>query len=182
MDKELSIYVSASGEMDAECELIGQLLADITKTARSTIRRTPRSPQDLTPDIDALIRSDFYIILLGADLVAPTGVEWSAARRTGVSCLAYRRAGVMPSPALSHFIRSTDLPWQEYQTPTEFARKFERDLVSRLLQETPGHGLDLQDVEELSARLERLSDQDLEQSGPETRRGAGHGGVILPHP
>ncbi len=182
MDRELAIYVSAAAEMDAECELIGQLLADITTTARSVMRRTPRSPEPLTPDVDALLRSDFYVILLAGDLVAPIGVEWSAARTSGLTSLAYRRTGTSPSPALSDFFRSADLTWKAYQTPAEFAFEFERDLVSSLLQETPGHGLHLEDVENLSKRLDRLSQRQADDEGPDTRRGAGRGGVILPRP
>ena len=41
MDRELAIYVSAAQEMDRECELLGQLLAELIPAVRWTIKRTP---------------------------------------------------------------------------------------------------------------------------------------------
>ena len=40
MAAELSIYVSASPEMDAECELLGQMLANMARSLRWTIKRS----------------------------------------------------------------------------------------------------------------------------------------------
>ncbi|MBC7239453.1 MAG: hypothetical protein H5T71_05080, partial [Chloroflexi bacterium] len=72
--------------------------------------------------------------------------------------------------------------WQMYQSPQEFIRLFERDLITRLIEGTPGYGLDLADIEELSRRLKALdeADEKAQSEGGEERRGAGRGGVILP--
>ncbi|MHB0858971.1 MAG: hypothetical protein ACYC5M_15570 [Anaerolineae bacterium] len=184
MDKWLALYVSASPEMDAECELLGQLLAEMPATIRWIIRRTPK-PQEVTqPDIEGLRASHFYVILLGMDLMAPVGVEWMAAQAVGLPSFAYHNVSVPPSPATAHFVRNAGIPWQHYETPAEFARHLEKALIERLIQGTPGYGLDLPDIEELSRRLAGLEDKAESSSagdrrGSEDRRGAGHGGVIL---
>jgi len=182
MDRELSIYISASEEMDAECELVGQLLAEITRQTRSTIRRTPPSRDMVNPDVEALVRSDFYIAILGSDLVAPIGVEWQAAQRARVRTLGYRNVEATPSPSMQHFLRHTEHDWQEYHTPEEFIRKLEKTLLSRMIEETPGLGLHLEDLEEISARLKALEDEEDQEPTPDDRRGASRGGVILPRP
>jgi hypothetical protein len=84
-----------------------------------------------------------------------------------------------PLPAAAFFIHNAGTDWQRYQTPQEFIRRFERSLVSQLIEGTPGYGLSLGDIEELTQRLHTLDEAESATSGDE-RRGAGRGGVILP--
>jgi len=180
MDRGLSVYISASAEMDAECEFIGQTLASVSTTSRATIRRTPEGSN---PDLEGLASSQIYIILLGTDLLAPIGVEWEAARQAGLATLGFRNAEAAPSPAMTDFLRRQRFEWHEYRTPAEFRLKLERTLLQRLLDETPGTGLDLTAVEQIAVRLKELEGEEAEDEGPaEERRGAGSGGIILPRP
>ena len=181
MEKELSIYVSASTEMDAECELLGQFLAGMPRSIRWTIKRTPRGYEHVNPDLSALRNSHFYLILLGMDIKAPIGVEWEAAREAHLAVLAFRKSKVIPSPAGAFFAHNTRISWQLYETPRDFVQKLERALVTRLIEGTPGYGLGIGDIEELAARLEALKEgPSQEESESEERRGAGRGGIILP--
>ena len=179
MEKELGLYVSASAEMDAECELLGQLLAGMPRMVRWVIKRTPGRGEPGNPDLAALGASSFYLILLGMDITAPMGVEWLAAQKAGAAAFAYRKVSVLASPAASFFIRRSGITWEPYRTPQEFIRHFERALISQLIKGTPGYGLDLTDIEELAARLKAL-EKEASPLGGEERRGAGRGGVILP--
>lgn len=179
MDRELAVYVSAAQEMDRECELLGQLLADMIPAVRWTIKRTPTSREDGNPDLDALRHSQFYLILMGTDIVAPVGVEWLAARKAGLTVLAYRNIATAPTPAGAVFMRDSGISWEDYKTAQEFIRNLERALITELLRGTPGYGLHLSDLEQLSARLKKLDEGEQHQEGEE-RRGAGRGGVILP--
>ncbi|HHX64523.1 MAG TPA: hypothetical protein GX702_06500 [Chloroflexi bacterium] len=186
MDRQLVLYISAAAEMDAECELLGQVLANTPRAMRWIIKRTPGRGEYANPDLTVLQAADFYVILMGMDIVAPMGVEWNVARQAGITTYAYRKIGVPPSPAASVFVRDAGVHWEHYETPSQFATKIERALLTRLIEGTPGYGLDLADLEEISARLKELEEE--EEESPEgardrrgeERRGAGGGGIILP--
>jgi hypothetical protein len=179
MSKELAIYVSAAPEMDAECELLGQLLAGLPKSVRWTIKRTPGPHEASNPDLEALRSSQFYVVLLGMDIMAPIGVELQAAAEERVLTMAYRSRRMAPSPAAAYFAQNAQVQWQWYDTPQEFVQHLEKRLITELIAGTPGYGLDLADLEELSTRLKALEGEG-EGAQDEERRGAGHGGVILP--
>lgn len=180
MTQELAIYMSAAPEADSECELVGQLLAGLLQSARWNIKRTPTGREHANPDLDALARSQFYLILLGSDIVAPMGVELRAAQAHGVPVLAYRGTRWVPTPAASAFAQQAGPLWRTYTAPHQFIRDFERRLIGMLIEGTPGYGLAVEDLQSLAQRMRAL--EGAEQSGPadESRRGAGHGGVILP--
>lgn len=181
MTAELAIYVSAAPEMDPECELLGQRLANLTHSIRWRIKRTPTSGPYANPDLEALAHSQFYLILLGQDIRAPMGVEWRAAQSEGLSILAYRSTQWTPTPAASVFAHQASLEWREYASPQQFAQDFERRLIRMLIEGTPGYGLSLQDVQELAQRLEeQKKEQESSDAEGEARRGAGQGGIILP--
>ena len=178
-EKRLAIYVSASAEMDVECELLGQLLADVPRSVKWSIKRTPSRRERQNPDVEGLRASQFYLILLGMDITAPVGVEWLAARNADLTTFAFRKVDRTPSPAAAFFARDSGISWVLYQTPQEFIRRFERALIGQLIGGTPGYGLELADIEELSERL-RAGEREMEKPDGEERRGAGSGGVILP--
>lgn len=181
MSVQLSLYVSAAAEMDAECELLGQLLAGLPRSARWTIKRTPSVGEPANPDLGALSRATAYVILLGSDLVAPMGVEWEAAQAARVTSFCYRHSERIASPAAAAFARESGAHWQPYATPGEFIAQFERALIRELVRGTPGYGLDLAAIEELAARLQELEGEPQgDHPENESRRGAGQGGVILP--
>ncbi|MBM3190126.1 MAG: hypothetical protein FJZ90_15570 [Chloroflexi bacterium] len=179
MDRSLALYVSAAPEMDAECERLGQLLADTPRSIRWVIKRTPGPHENANPDLGALAASQFYLILLGTDIVAPVGVELQAARRSGAHVFAYRNVEATPTPAASVFARDVQVAWQGYHSVQEFIQHFERALITQFVEGTPGYGLMLSDLEELSKRLQALEETSPEGAADE-RRGAGRGGVILP--
>ncbi|MEA3406681.1 MAG: hypothetical protein U9R48_01205 [Chloroflexota bacterium] len=177
MDKELGIYISAVPEADAECELVGRLLAEMPRSVKWTIKRTPRPYEDQRIDAEALRQSQFYLIVLGSDIVAPMGIEWRMAQESSLETFAFRNVETGFTPAAIFFSRHVGASWHNYHTPGEFIRAFERSLITALIQGTPGYGLDMDDIEILSARLEALEDKGEETE--DQRRGAGRGGVIL---
>ncbi len=179
MATELALYVSAALEMDPECELLGQRLAKLAQSIRWSIKRTPRPHAQENPDLEALAQSHFYLILLGQDITAPIGVEWRAAQEEGATVFAYRSTERTASPAASVFAQQSGIRWRTYSEPVEFVKDFERRLIQELLEGTPGYGLTLEDIRDLSSRFEETEQSD-EGNGGERRRGAGGGGVILP--
>jgi hypothetical protein len=176
---QLGIYVSASSEMDAECELLGQLLASLPRSVRWNIKRTPGPHEEMSPDLEALFSSRFYVVLLGMDIMAPIGVELQAAQSAGLWMRAYRCREKTPSPAAAYFAQNAQVEWRWYETPHDFVGDFEKGLIQELLQGTPGYGLTLRDLEELTERIKAIEEGE-EAVDSDDRRGAGRGGVILP--
>lgn len=181
MSEELSIYISAAPEMDVECELVGQVLAEIPRSRRWRIRRTPGVHEPGNPDLEALSESQFYLVLLGGDVYAPIGLEVREAMTANLPIMAYRSLAFPPSPATSHYCHNVGLNWRHYATPAHFGRAFERHLVGQLIAGTPGYGLLVSDIEDLVARQEAFESQEPDDAlpGVEHRRGAGRGGIIL---
>jgi len=176
----LSLYISASPEMDAECELVGQALAQMSRTIHWTIKRTPSPGSVGDLDWEVLQTCELYLILLGMDVMAPMGVEYEMMQRRGVRCFAYLNRSATASPAASYFGRHARAQWNAYKTAHEFARDFEQALITELIQGTPGYGLGLPEIEALSIRLREMKEDQEEKPEGEDRRGAGSGGVILP--
>lgn len=176
MTAELSLYISASSEADAECELIGRLLAEQVKTIRWRIWRTPLHG-DINPDEAVISSSQFFVLLLATDLVAPMGVEWQMARRAGSFIMAFRNEAVPSSPAADYFYRNMGISWHGYKTRDVFIHVFEQELLSQLVNGTPGYGLDMTDIELVSARLQAVRAGGTPQE--DQRHGAGQGGIIL---
>ena len=180
MAKELAVYVSASPEMDAECELLGQLLAGLIPSIQWTIKRTPGRRQRANPDANALQNSHFFVMLLGMDIKAPMGVEWNLSGEFGLARFIYRKVSVSSSPATSYFVHHSAVEWQPYRHPRGFVQRFERDLLEELVKGTPGYGLQVRHIAEVVQRLDALRQWEGAEMAQENRRGAGRGGVILP--
>lgn len=184
--RELALYVSAATEMDAECELLGRMLASMSRGIRWSIKRTPGPFDPLPLDLDALRRSDFYLLLLGMDAVAPIGIEWREARQHVAQCYFYHCHTRIPSPSATHMLRNEGIRWTPYDTPQAFIQHLELHLITELIQGTPGYGLDMDDIRALTERLAEIKDAaeggETSTESDDRRRGAGHGGVILRAP
>ncbi|MGI6368346.1 MAG: hypothetical protein ACOX2L_08350 [Anaerolineae bacterium] len=175
--RELGLYVSASPEMDPECELLGQTLAQLTPSVRWQIKRTPAATDKVDVDWGALAAADFYVLLVGSDITAPIGVESRAAAQRAIPTFAYRNSEAVPSPALVAFVRQTPIDWTPYGNPQAFATDFHKRIIHKLIDGTPGYGLPLEEIQSLAAML---SEQQEVSTESDDRRGAGRGGVILP--
>lgn len=175
---DLTLYISAAQEMDAECEAVGQFLAGLLPKVRWTLHRTPTGRGNLNPDLRALHACDLHLFLLGADIVAPLGVEWREAQHVKTPLFLYRAATRTLSPAASYFLHHSGAHWTRFQDTADLIRKFERQLIAELVAGTPGYGLGLDEIESLTERLGRLPAEP--QTEDSEARGAGLGGVILP--
>lgn len=175
---DLTLYISAAQEMDAECEAIGKLLAGLLPKVRWTLHRTPAGRGNLNPDLRALHESNLHLFVLGADIVAPLGVEWREAQHAKTPLFLYRAVERAASPAASYFLHHSGAHWTRFRSPADLVRRFERQLIAELVAGTPGYGLGLDEIESLTERLEKLHTEP--QADDTEARGAGLGGVILP--
>jgi len=119
VERSLRLYISAAEAMDAECELLGQLVARIPSGVSWVVKRTPGPHEPANPDLGALRSSHFYLILLGGDIVAPIGWNWTPP--SGRGCASMPIAALRRWPPGGGILRpERGVRWQLYRTPQEF--------------------------------------------------------------
>jgi hypothetical protein len=96
MASQIRLFISGGPDQEPARELLGRALAEFPVNVGWVIKRTP--------DVDSAAESHLFLILLGADITAPVGLELYWARRTEKPILAYR-ADVSRTPAGQVFIQ-----------------------------------------------------------------------------
>lgn len=181
MSRPLRLFVSATPDLEAEREVIGQVVARLPVTVGWEIKRTPRRGEPLPPALEAVTACDFYLFLLGKDIAAPAGVEWDVARRAGKKPLAYVK-DVLHTPAAQVFLRDTRVAWTRFASDEELWELVQAALVERLLERAPAYGLSAVEHEALAALLQKQKEEQPPTESPAVEgrpKGAAGGGVIL---
>lgn len=178
-ERTLTLFISAGPDMAPECDLLGRIVAQLPATMGWHILRTPEN--DVPVDREGIQNCDVYIILLGVDLVAPMGMEWLLAKRARRTTFAFVRSDVPHSPAAQAFLRDSGLQWIPFKHMEELARRFEQQLIRHLL-DHPELGVHVEDVEQLTTRLQELEakSKEMESSQSSGSPDAERGGVVLP--
>jgi hypothetical protein len=167
---QVRLFVSGGPDRDDDREVIGRALAELPVNVGWVIKRTP--------DIDSVAECQLLVLMLGADIVAPVGLELWWARRTEKPVLAYR-AETLRTPACQVFLQDNSmLGWTHYGSPLALRRLVLRDLSRFLMAHADRHGLALREIERLHRLLGTL-DEPAAGSTAVKATGAGGGGVIL---
>ncbi len=103
MADNIHLYISAASDLEPERDLLGRIVTEIPTTLGWRITQTPRVGEPL--NIDAIIRSDLHILLLGSDIRAPIGLEWVIARRAKRISHAFLKKGIPRTLAAQAFVR-----------------------------------------------------------------------------
>jgi len=167
---QVRLFVSGGPDRDEDREVIGRLLAELPVNVGWVIKRTP--------DIDSVAECHLFLILLGADIVAPVGLELWWARRTEKPVLAYHSETLRTPAGLVFLQDNAMLGWTRYANPLALRRPVARDLTRFLLGHADRHGLTLPDIERLH-RLMATLDEPAAGAMAVKATGAGGGGVIL---
>ncbi len=171
------LYVSISPDLGAEREIVGRAVAGLPVDVGWEVAYTP-GPLDASPgDPLQAGRADVYLFLLGADIHAPMGVEWTAAQRAGVKALAWLK-DVPHTPAAQEFSRAAGLDWTPYQAAREVTAKIQLALAQAILDRAGRLQLTTPEWEALSALVKTLREKGAEDT-EDARQGAGRGGVIF---
>ncbi len=181
MAERLRLFVSITADLEVEREIIGRAVAELPVDLGWVIKTTPTDRQPAREIMEAVGRCDFYVLLLGADITAPVGLELTTARRAGKALLAYLKRDVMRTPAAQVFIRDARVEWVRYASATELQRHFRERLVQHLLEHAVEYRLQPVEYETLRAFLQELRGEEGEEGAEaeDERRGAGGGGVII---
>ncbi len=170
------LYVSISPGLTAEREVIGRAVAALPVDVGWQVDTTP-GPRDLVGDPLAAARAHVYALVMGADIRAPMGVEWAAARRSGSAALALLKAGPR-TPAAHEFVKTAAVDWQSYATAGDVGPRLQRVLAQALLDHSREFELKVMEIETLTNLVKALADRP-DSDGPDARAGAGQGGVIF---
>ncbi len=186
MPVQVRLFISAGPELNPARELLGQGLAAFPVNVGWVIKRTP--------DIDSVAECHLFVVLLGADITAPVGLELWWARRTEKPIFAYRAEGAWTPAGRVFFQDNADLDWRRCGDPVTLQRLVLTDLSRFLLAHADRYGVTLLEIERLRlyiAELEKVISTSNRQPIPEMRSkivqgiiegeitGAGGGGVIL---
>ena len=137
MARRLRLFISATPDLEEEREAISKALARFPAPLGWVIKRKPhrgeQSPGNLA---EAIEESDFFALLLGADIQAPVGSELYAAQRAGLTPLAYLKE-TPHTLAARTFLRDAGLNWINFRTPEEVAHLLTQDLIREILDRAP---------------------------------------------
>ncbi|MEZ4659366.1 MAG: hypothetical protein R2911_17545 [Caldilineaceae bacterium] len=182
MAETLRIFVSATGDMEAERAVIGRALAELPVKIRAEIRRTPVEGAKYDDMWELIGNVDRVYFLLGSDITAPAGAEWQLALQLERSLLPLRAAHVRLTPAGQEFIHKNPfIRWQEFDSAAELAQTVTLDLLEMLNHRTNRYGLSITELETLRLHRERLQQRAASRAARMAHElgGAEGGGVII---
>jgi hypothetical protein len=186
MPSQVRLFISAGPELEPARELLGQGLAAFPINVGWVIKRTP--------DVDSVAECHLFVLLLGKDITAPTGLELWWARRTEKPIFAYR-AEWPRTPAGQVFLQeNADLDWRRFADLILLRQLVLADLARFLLAHAERYGVTLLEGERLRmfiTEIEKTASVAKARSAAEMPpglgrdiatgkvTGAGGGGVIL---
>ncbi len=175
MASRIRLFVSGGPDQEPARELLGQALAEFPVNVGWVIKRTP--------DIDSVAESHLFLLLFGADITAPVGLELYWALRTEKPIFCFR-SEVSRTPAGQVFIQqNAGLNWRRFADLAAFRRLVLVDLSRFLLAHTERYGITALEAQQLHAHIGTLEKApaapQAEASAPPKTLGAGGGGVIL---
>lgn len=178
MPDQVLLYISAASDLEGERALLGRAVTEIPVTLGWRIIQTPRRGEPV--DLQAVRQAEAHILLLGSDIRAPVGLEWSAARRAGKHPLLFLKENLVRTPAAVSFIRYIENQdsWRRFQDNADLRRQVLIWLADHLIERAVSYPLapeEYQRLEEWRKELAEVENRPVE----EARRGTGDSGVIL---
>ncbi len=142
------LFISGGPDQEPARELLGRALAEFPVNVGWVIKRTP--------DVDSAAESHLFLMLLGADITAPVGLELYWARRTEKPIFAYR-ADVSRTPAGQVFIQeNAGLEWRRYSELAMLRRYVITDLSRFLLAHAERYGVTMLEAQRLHVQIAAL--------------------------
>lgn len=174
MPRPFHLFASNSPDLAAEREALGRAVAELPVAVAWEIRHTPRTGAGVKEALAFIDTCDLYLMVLGADLHAPMGLEWQRAQAALRPTRAFASGG-LHSPSAQAMLRRREIGWTWFETPREVEGHVMRLLARLLLDQGETFGLHVNDVGSLLALAEA------EETGerPDERQGAERGGVII---
>lgn len=176
MSHQILLYVSAGPDLAAEREVLGRAITEIPVDLGWRIFQTPASGRLV--DREAVELADIHLFLLGSDVRAPIGFEWTVARQAERWPIPLLKGGVGRTPAAWEYARFIGFQrrWFPFEQPADLRRRALRLLSAFILFKMDELQLSLVEIQTLLGWRKRLSDRPVDV---ETIGGAAEGGVLL---
>ncbi|MEM7800734.1 MAG: hypothetical protein AAF633_16195 [Chloroflexota bacterium] len=178
MQTQITLYVSAASDLMAERDSISRAVSEIPVDIGWRIVQSPLKDGPL--EFDALTASDLHVLLLGSDIRAPIGQEWSTARRAGKNPISLLKQGINRTQAASDFIRFVGVQseWIPFDNSSQLQDLILTQLTELLIRRAGQIAMTPAEYDRLQAwRDERLAES--EKTDALGRSALGESSVIL---
>jgi hypothetical protein len=172
------LYISAASDLALEREVLGRAIIEIPTSLGWRVTQTPVAEERL--DLEAVAAADIHLLLMGADIRAPVGAEWWAARRAGRLPTLFLKQELDHTLAGLVFIRDLErhADWRPFVDTADLRRQVLAHLTEHIVNHAAGYRISPDEFAKLRAWQKQLGITD-KKLVDERRGGAGASSVIL---
>ena len=172
------LYISAATDLERERDLLGRLVTEIPVTLGWRIRLSPSRGE--SPDLEAAAKADIHLLLLGSDIRAPIGLEWSTSKRAGRRPVLLLKDSVLRTPAAEDFIRYVGGldSWKRFKDSADLSRQVRILIANHILDSAEYFKLSQEEYDRLKTWRGELDTPGKAES-EELRAVAGENSIIL---
>jgi hypothetical protein len=178
MADQVIFYISAASDLEAEREILGRAATEVPVDLRWRVVQSP--PGNGPVELDAVAAAGLHVLVMGADIRAPIGLEWQIAWQAGRRPAALLKANTLRTPAGQDFVRMVGRVqrWERFTDGADLRRRVLMHLADHLLDHAATYVLTPEEIGGLMTwRDELVSSSDAVDE--ETRGGAGDSSVLL---
>jgi len=172
-NRPVIIYISAAPNLMAEREALARMIAELPVMLAWHIMQTPTEAEPL--DRESLLAADLYFLVMGADILAPVGLELHIAQQANRPVIAFLKQGVAYTPAGEVFVRQARLPWRSFTNTTHLSQLVRRIIAEHLIRYAIQYALTPVELQQ----LESLSKAKISKGQTIEGEGTGHSAVLL---
>ena len=178
MVNQVIFYVSAASDLEAEREILGRVVTEVPADLEWRVVQSPVGKGKV--DLEAVAAAGIHVLLMGADIRAPIGLEWQTARQAGRRPVALLSADRLRTPAGQDFVKLVGRVqrWERYSDEADLRRRVLLLLADHLLDHAAAYVLTPDEIGETMAWRDKLAEMS-DGAEKETRRGAGDSSVLL---
>jgi len=178
MVDQIVFYISAAKGVEVEREVLARLTTEIPVTLGWRIYQSPIRGERLEPE--SVVRADLHVLILGSDIRAPVGVEWTVARKAGRKIHLFKKANIVRTPAAEEFIRvvGSREEWIPYNDHLDLRLTVMKLLGDHILENALYYSLRPGEYEQLIEWRKELDTRTKERE-EEAHRGAGASSLIF---